>query len=179
MLAELFVKWNFIVAFTRMFSFVSCYIIMCCLSVAEKQDYSFALKWRENSIEIELVIIWFLLDIFVWKQFPRLNLELPPEACFQGSDESITVSYWYWNAHKDYNPWSKWLALISRSKWTFFLSNILSHHQYIVSNVNSLSLIYMKYCLYFSDHLFKTGSRRLKLMNVYTHEAWCFTFQNL
>ena len=44
-------------------------------------------------------------------------------------------------------------------------SNIFSHHQCFVSNVNPLPLNFMKYCLNIIHKVFITGSRRLKLLN--------------
>ena len=44
--------------------------------------------------------------------------------------------------------------------------DIYNHHQCIVSNVNPLSQRFMIYCLNIRYHMFKTGSRRLKQLNV-------------
>ena len=112
------------------------------------------------------------------------KMELIPGGGFRPSDESTTEYYRYLNAHKDYNPWLKWSAFICRFiGYIFFSSDIIRHHQYIVSNVNPLSLNFMKDCLNFTYHLFKTWSRRLKLFNVCTVPAtvWSqiFTFQNM
>ena len=45
-------------------------------------------------------------------------------------------------------------------------SYICSCHQCIISNVNPLSPNFMKYCLNITHHMFNTGSRKLKLINV-------------
>ena len=50
-------------------------------------------------------------------------------------------------------------------KLIFFLY-ICSHDQYIVSNVNHVSQNLMKYCLNITHYVCKTGSRRLKLLNI-------------
>ena len=106
------------------------------------------------------------------------KLELIPGGGLQPSDISITEYYRYLNAHKDYNPWFKWSALICRSNTYNKKLDILSNHQYIVSNVNPLSKNVMIYCLNLTHHLFKTGSRRLKLFNVCAIPAtiWSLVF---
>ena len=53
-----------------------------------------------------------------------------------------------------------------RSIGNLFVCNILSHHEYIVSNVKPLSQNVMKYCLNITHYQFTTGSRGLKRFNV-------------
>ena len=86
---------------------------------------------------------------------------------FWPSDKSITKYCRYLNAHKNYNPWFKIISLDMKIHQILFSSfNILSPHEYIVSNVNPFSQNFIKYCLNLTHHLFKTGSRRLKPLNV-------------
>ena len=72
----------------------------------------------------------------------------------------------YLKPYKDHNQCFKWWALLSISKGNFTFPKIYSHHQCIVSNVNPFSQKFMKYCLNITHHVCKTGSRRLKLLNV-------------
>ena len=74
--------------------------------------------------------------------------EQTPGNGFHSRDKNVTKLWRYLKPYKDDN------------------SDIYSHHQCIVYNVNPLSQKFMKYCLNITHHVCKTGSRRLKLLNV-------------
>ena len=85
--------------------------------------------------------------------------------------QQMSTSLWY----PPNLPTLRLPALIFRSIGNLFVCNILSHHEWIVSNVNSLAQNFMKYCLNITHYQFTRGSRGPKLFHASAIVAttWC------